>query len=195
MGDKETKLDTTVTNVVRLYNKVISQTETNMEDIQNAFLLTKEILYMYNKTNRKSYDKDRDLAKINFNDFIKSFIIDKNNINSKEIPLWSVSTEIVLRDLNRLVNIAIETTNSTVEFTPYLFLSKNHSRVDNSNCDCFVITSAKTYGINSLATTFNLMLKKMGMKKYMEMLLVISSLGYPETPSDILVKFNNDAKN
>lgn len=35
----------------------------------------------------------------------------------------------------------------------------------------------------------------MGIKKYTELLLILTSLGYEDTPSNILSKFTSDVKN
>lgn len=126
MGSDQERLDDLTHNVVRVYNKVNNQQQACMEDIEDVFKLTQNVLAHYydNGVNGSRDSSSRVNAKISFNDFIKSFTIGKENINSKVIPLWSVSTEIVLRDLNRLVNVAIENTDDRIEFTPYLHMSK-----------------------------------------------------------------------
>lgn len=197
MGSDQERLDDLTHNVVRVYNKVNNQQQACMEDIEDVFKLTQNVLAHYydNGVNGSRDSSSRVNAKISFNDFIKSFTIGKENINSKVIPLWSVSTEIVLRDLNRLVNVAIENTDDRIEFTPYLHMSKKYTRVDNTNSECFNFIYAKSYGLNSLAETYNKILKKMGIKKYTELLLILTSLGYEDTPSNILSKFTSDVKN
>lgn len=197
MGDEQKVLDGRMYEVVSLYNKVNNQNEIMTCDILEAFKLTKDILYYYYNISSGSIRdyEERVSNKITFNDFIKSFIIDKNNIKNKELPLWSVGTEIVLRDLNRLVNKVIYTSNEQVSFTPYLFLGKTYTRVDNSKSECFVFEETRKYESFNLRESYNAILKNMGLKKYVELLLIISSLGYTETPSEILVKFNNNVKN
>lgn len=197
MGDEQKVLDGRMYEVVSLYNKVNNQNEIMTCDILEAFKLTKDILYYYYNISSGSIRdyEERVSSKITFNDFIKSFIIDKNNIKNKELPLWSVGTEIVLRDLNRLVNKVIYTSNEQVSFTPYLFLGKTYTRVDNSKSECFVFEETRKYESFNLRESYNAILKNMGLKKYVELLLIISSLGYTETPSEILVKFNNNVKN
>lgn len=197
MGNDQDRLDDLTYNVVRLHNKVNNQQEACMDDIESCFKLTKNVLAHYYDNGVFGY---RDISskvnsKISFNDFIKSFIINKDNINSIKIPLWSVSTEIVLRDLNRLVNHTIESTDERIEFTPYLHMSKKYTRVENQNNECFNFTYARRYGIDSLAVTYNKILKKIGIKKYTELLLILTSLGYEDTPSNILTKFTSDVKN
>lgn len=197
MGDEQKVLDGRMYEVVSLYNKVNNQNEIMTCDILEAFKLTKDILYYYYNISSGSIRdyEERVSNKITFNDFIKSFIIDKNNIKNKELPLWSVGTEIVLRDLNRLVNKVIYTSSEQVSFTPYLFLGKTYTRVDNSKSECFVFEETRKYESFNLRESYNAILKNMGLKKYVELLLIISSLGYTETPSEILVKFNNNVKN
>ena len=47
----------------------------------------------------------------------------------------------------------------------------------------------KEYEVSDLAETFNMMLKKIGLRKYLDLILILSCLQYEEAPIDIVNKY------
>ena len=181
-----------IKDIIILRNKVNLTSEIKLSDIEDSYVLTKKVLMEYYGKNqhvtKKWANESRDIEIITFQDFINSFLITKDTVSRIE-SIWSLSGSIVLRDLNTFITKSIVDSNNNVEFSPYLHIGKKITTVVNDNHECFKFNYVKEYEVSDLAETFNMMLKKIGLRKYLDLILILSCLQYEEAPIDIVNKY------
>ena len=176
--------------VVKLYNKVNLEKGkiATIDDIEEGYNLTKQVIYKYVdavKDNRAGNESVK--AKATMEDLISSFKQDSKRSNNP----WSTAASIILKDLNSFVTKSLRDDNLQINFESYLYLGKEFIKVDNENLPCFKFEYPFNYDVSNIAEQYNLMLKKIGIKRYINLLLILVLLDYNEAPTIFLQNVKN----
>lgn len=176
--------------VIALYNNLNAKkgTEVTIDNVEEGYLLTQEVIYKYvNQGKDRKSSESNVKHKVVMEDLISSFV----QYVKKENNPWSIATGLVLKDLNTFVTKSLRDDNLQVNFESYLFMGKTFTTVDNKDLPCFTFEYPYNYDVTSLPEQYNLMLKKIGIKRYANLLLILELLDSTEAPTVVLQNVKN----
>ncbi len=176
--------------VIALYNNLnaVKGTKVTIDNIEEGYLLTQEVIYKYVNKGKDTRSTESNVKqKVVIEDLISSFIQDRKKDNNQ----WSVGTGLILKDLNTFVTKSLRDANLQVNFESYLYVGKEFITVDNKDYPCFTFEYPYNYDVANLAEQYNLMLKKIGMKRYANLLLILELLDSTEAPTVVLQNVKN----
>ena len=176
--------------VIALYNKLNLKkgTEVSIEDIEEGYELTQQVIYKFvNQGKETRNSENRVISKVTMEDLISSFVQNAKGSNN----LWSAATGIILKDLNTFVTKSLRNDNLQINFETYLYLGKEFLKADNKDLPCFKFEYPYSYDVTSLSEQYNLMLKKLGIKRYVNLLLILELLDNADAPTVVLQNVKN----
>ena len=163
-----------IENIIGLYRDSLISKDNNKKDLlDRAIECTKELFSCYEVT---SYSKK--ITNVLFLDFIRTF----KNQNEKH---FSLTAELVFRDINNLLYTNTKQTNSPMGFSVYLSADKTFKKVDK---DSYIFSSTKTtYEPQAIDLEIIELINKLTLKGYITLLLVLFGLKEKEPVNTFII--------